>query len=283
MGAFLAIGLSVLMHVGWNLMARHQKPETFALWWALLAHLIILAPWGMTMMLSEVVWTSSMLGLVIVSATANAAYFIALRQAYLHAPVALVYPLVRSSPILIALWGHWIFKEQLGATAWAGLVISSLGLLLLALTGRNGSDRKALPWAALAMLSTSLYSLSDKAATAHIDSFGGLVGFISVGYCAAWVALTIDLKRRDGVWMPRQRLRWPFMLIGGLSIGLAYALVIHAMRTHSAAMVVTFTNAGIVLATVVSILIFKEKQHWPTRIGAAFAICLGIVVMASSK
>jgi phosphonate utilization associated putative membrane protein len=283
MNALAAIAISVLMHVSWNLMARHQPPKTFALWWALLAHLVMLAPWGMTTLLNELTWTPSMVGLMIVSATANALYFFSLRQAYLHAPVALVYPLVRSSPILIALWSHWIFAEALSSTAWAGLVVSALGLVLLALTARHGSDRKALPWAALAMLATSLYSLSDKAATAHIHSFGGLVGFISVGYCAAWITLTLDMKRREGLWIPRQRLRWPLMLIGGLSIGLAYALVIHAMRTHSAAVVVTFTNAGIVIATLVSVLIFKETQRWPTRIGAALVICAGIGVMAAAR
>ncbi len=160
-----------------------------------------------------------------------------------------------------------------------GIVISVLGLMILALTGRNGSDRKALPWAVLAMLSTSVYSLSDKAATAHIQSFGGLLGFISFGYFAAWVVLTLDLRRSEGVWMPRQRLSWPLMLIGGLCVGLAYVLVIHAMRTMPAAVVVTFTNAGIVLATLASIVVFKERAFWQWRVVAAIVICGGLAFM----
>ncbi|MGD9889571.1 MAG: hypothetical protein AB7S56_09945 [Halothiobacillaceae bacterium] len=36
--AYLAIALSVALHVGWNLMARHAKRECDPLWWALAAH-----------------------------------------------------------------------------------------------------------------------------------------------------------------------------------------------------------------------------------------------------
>jgi phosphonate utilization associated putative membrane protein len=276
----LAIGASVLMHVTWNLMVRHQPRETYSLWWVLLAHLVLLAPWGVITLFRETTWSSSFVLLLVTSAAANVTYFLGLRQAYKHAPVALVYPLVRSSPILIALWGQWFFGDYLGWQTWIGVVISVLGLIVLALTTRSDSDRMALPWAMLAMLSTSIYSLSDRAATAHIVSFGGLVGFISFGYLAAWLALTVELRFTEGIWKPRQRMPLPLMAIGGLCVGFAYVLVIHAMRSLPAAVVVTFTNAGIVLATVLSIVVFKEKAHWQRRILAASIICLGLLFLA---
>lgn len=42
----LALTASVAMHVAWNLMARHQPEHAFPLWWVLLAHLLLLGPWG---------------------------------------------------------------------------------------------------------------------------------------------------------------------------------------------------------------------------------------------
>lgn len=276
----LAITISVLMHVTWNLMVRHQPREVYSLWWVLLAHLVLLAPWGMITLFQEADWSASFITLLFTSAAANVTYFLGLRQAYKHAPVALVYPLVRSSPILIALWGQWFLGDYLGWQTWVGVVISVIGLIVLALTTRSESDRLALPWAMLAMLSTSIYSLSDRAATAHVVSLGGLVGFISFGYLAAWLALTLELRISEGIWKPRQRMSLPLMILGGFCVCFAYVLVIDAMRNLPAAVVVTFTNAGIVLATVLSIVVFKEKAHWQRRTLAAGIICLGLLFLA---
>lgn len=207
--AEVALTASVLMHVAWNLLARHQPANTFALWWALGAHLLILGLWGFPALVLEVHWTPEFAGLLAMSATANGIYFMALRRAYTLAPVALVYPLVRSSPLLIAIWGMLVFGNDLTVMVWAGIAISVAGLLIMATGDSQGSvgntvesaaestkESRAVPWALAAMLATSVYSISDKAATASIDSFRGLVGFVSVGYLTAWVALGIEHYRQ---------------------------------------------------------------------------------------
>ncbi|MFU8838442.1 MAG: EamA family transporter [Thiohalomonadaceae bacterium] len=280
MSATLALSLSVVMHVIWNLMARHLPAAAMPLWWVLLAHLLLLAPWGIWELLRTASWSQETVLLLLVSATANVIYFLGLARAYEHAPVALVYPLVRSSPLLIAIWGSLFFDQQLSHGAWLGIGISVIGLWLMAASANHGSDRHALPWTLLAMLATSVYSLSDKAATAQIPSFMGLVGFLSVGYLASWLALSWRLHRQSGRWIPAQRIKLLPLLVGGLCIGLAYALVIHAMRELSAAEAVSYTNAGIVLATLASILLFKERHAWGRRILAVTVITLGLIVLA---
>lgn len=273
----LAIALSVLMHVTWNLLARQQPREVFALWWVLLGHLLILAPWGLWTLLTQVAWTPDFVALLITSALANATYFVALDQAYRHAPVALVYPLVRSSPLLIALVSVGFLGEALGLSDWLGLLVSASGLLLLARSAAGRGDRQALAWSSLAMSATCVYSLSDKAAVAAIDPLWGVIGYLSVGYATSWLALTLLLWRRERRWRPQRRLAWPLMLVGGLCVGLAYALVIHAMRQWPAAVVVTYTNAGIVLATLLSIAVFREREAWRSRLLAACVITAGLV------
>ncbi len=279
-GAAIAVAASVVMHVAWNLIARHQARDAYPLWWVLLAHLVLLGPWGAYSLFTEVQWTPTLGKWVLISATANVVYFVGLRRAYEHAPVAFVYPLVRSSPILIALWSTLFLGETLGVFAWTGLLVSVLGLVVLARVGGNAHDIRALPWALLAMFATSVYSLTDRAATAHIPGFGGLVGFITIGYFASWLALTIDLRRTTGSWRPKARIGLPVAVVGGLCVGLAYALVIHAMRSMPAAIVVAFTNAGIVLASGASIFVFKEKAAWKARAFAAFIICAGLLMLS---
>jgi len=281
MSASLALALSVAMHVTWNLMARHLPRASNPLWWVLLAHLALVAPWGFWELATEVNWTREFALLLIVSATANVVYFIGLARAYEHAPVALVYPLVRSSPLIIAIWGTLFFGQELPSVAWAGIGISVLGLWVMASSARQGSDRQAFRWALLAMLATSVYSLSDKAATPHIPSFMGLVGFLSVGYLASWLAMTSYMRHRTQRWMPVQRISLFSMLVGGTCIGLAYALVIHAMRTLPAAEVVSYTNAGIVVATGLSIVVFNDRAGWRRRVLGAVIITSGLGVLAT--
>ncbi len=278
-GAVLAVAASVVMHVTWNLIARHQSRDAYPLWWVLLAHLVLLGPWGAYALVNEVQWTPALVQWVLISASANVVYFMGLRRAYEHAPVAFVYPLVRSSPVLIALWSTLFLGETLGAFAWSGILLSVAGLVVLARVGASVQDTRALPWALLAMFATSIYSLTDRAATAHIPSFGGLVGFITIGYFASWLALTIDLRRTTGSWRPRARIGLPVAVVGGLCVGLAYALVIHAMRSMPAAIVVAFTNTGIVLASLISIFVFNERLAWKARAVAAFIICAGLLMM----
>jgi phosphonate utilization associated putative membrane protein len=286
----LALTASVAMHVSWNLMARQAPQQAWPLWWALAAHLLLFAPWGWWCLWQEGAFSPALLALALLSALANAVYFLGLAQAYEHAPVSLVYPMVRSSPLLIALWGQWLLGQSLSGGSWLGLFISSLGLFLMALSTLGGPDgaqgealkqaRRALPWALLAMLATSVYSLSDKAATAHLPSTGSLLGFMSCSYLAAWVALTLRLQRRSGRWTPPSRPPWWMTLGGGVCIGWAYVLVIHAMRNLSAAHVVSYTNAGIVVATVVGMVAFGERQRWRPRLLAALLIMAGLATLA---
>ncbi|PKO29381.1 MAG: EamA family transporter [Betaproteobacteria bacterium HGW-Betaproteobacteria-9] len=280
MNAPLALALSVAMHVTWNLMARHLPRASNPLWWVLLAHLALFAPWGFWELSTTVVWSTETTLLLAVSAAANVVYFAGLARAYEHAPVALVYPLVRSSPLFIAIWGTLFFGQSLPPMAWLGIGISVFGLLVMASSAQRGSDRQAFRWAMLAMLATSVYSLSDKAATEHIPTFMGLVGFLSVGYLASWISMTLRMHRHTRSWVPAQRVDLASLAVGGTCIGLAYALVIHAMRQLPAAEVVSYTNAGIVLAAVLSIFLFNDKAGWQKRIMGVVIITIGLGVLA---
>lgn len=275
----IAVVLSVMMHVTWNLIARYQSSSAFPLWWVLLAHLVIFAPWGFWSLVTQVDWTFSFILLLLISASANVVYFMGLRQAYHHAPVPLVYPLVRSSPLLIAFWSMLLLGESLGIWAWIGIIVSVAGLVILALSSGSTADKRALPWAMVAMLATSVYSLSDKVAVASLQSFGAIVGFISVGYLASWLALTLLLYRQTAGWRPKRCISPLALLAGGFCIGLAYALVVFAMKQMPSAVVVAYSNAGIILASLISIIFFRERTAWQQRVLAAVTILVGIVMI----
>ena len=74
-------------------------------------------------------------------------------------------------------------------------------------------------------------------------------------------------------------IRW---LPAGLCIGNAYGLVIYAMQYLSAAYAVAFTNAGIVLAGLLSIFAFNERERAGTRLVAIGVIACGLAMLALS-
>jgi phosphonate utilization associated putative membrane protein len=277
--AYLLIGVSVLMHVAWNLMARHVDSRANYLWWGLLAHLVMLGPYAIWHLINNADWQTPLLIALLTTSLANTLYFIALRRAYHFAPVALVYPLARSSPILIALWS-WLFFSQV-LSLWEVLAISTsvFGLWILAASSRHGDARHALPWTVLAALSTSVYSLSDKVAVQHLPGFAEQLGFISIGYAFSFVGLTLLQRVETGKWLPQVRPSLHYILIGGLFIGTAYALVVRAMSVLPAAHVVSFTNAGIVLAVLLSIMLFGEREYWRYRLAGALVVSLGLVLL----
>jgi len=280
--AALALTAAVLMHVAWNLLARASHPDSRFLWWALVGYLVILGPWSLYALATEAHWSYSLVGLLVVSALANSLYFLVLGAAYRRAPVALVYPIARSSPLLIAVWSSLFFGEVIAAGGWIGILVSVGGLLLMAASARHGDSRQALLWAVIAALATSVYSLSNKLAVASLPTYGAQLGLVSTDLFTSFVALSIEQRVRLGRWRPPAMppiTRW---LPAGLFIGNAYGLVIFAMQYLSAAYAVAFTNAGIVLAGLLSILVFGERERWRTRLAAIAIITAGLGVLAFS-
>lgn len=202
-------------------------------------------------------------------------------MAYRHAPVALAYPIARSAPLFIALISTLVFGESFSPAGLAGIVISSsVALLLLGLTAWGNDARYAIAPVLLAAMGTTLYSLSDKVAVSHLPSFTSQLGYITLGYLCAWLALTLALHRETGLWRPRLRPPAGLLLAGALSIGTSYALIVHAMTELPAAYTVALSNGGIVIASLLSIFGFKERQHRWARLLWASVLAAGLALVA---
>jgi drug/metabolite transporter (DMT)-like permease len=72
-------------------------------------------------------------------------------------------------------------------------------------------------------------------------------------------------------------------VVGYFSVTLADALVIEAMRTLSAAEVVADTNAYIVLATAMSLVVFRQRTRWQQRAVAAGVVFAGLACIGVGR
>jgi len=281
--ALLALTAAVLMHVAWNLAARNTDPRAAFLWWALAAWLVTVGPWSLALLIARADWSPMLILLLAVTCAAEALYFITLGAAYRRAPVPLVYPIARSSPLLIALWTTLFFGEQLPALGWMAIAVAVAGVLLLAATARGGEPARAVPLALAAAFATSVYSTSNKLAVAALPGYGVQLGFVTVSLLIAWLALTLDTRRRLKRWRPATAPPLARALFGGICIGNAYALVIYAMQYIPAAYAVAFTNAGIVLAGIIAMTAYKERERWRARVAAMLVICAGLALLAFAR
>lgn len=281
MSPLVAILIAVAMHVTWNLLARHTRPDAEFLWWAISGHLLLLAPWSLVLMVREADHLGLVFACIAVSSMALFVYFAALRTAYRHAPVALVYPLARSAPLLIALVGVMLVGDQLSPLGWAGIVASTVAILLLGASGRHGQARGALLPAGLAACGTTVYSLADKVAVAQLPSYPAQLGYVSGTYLGAWLLYTLWLRRQRGHWWPARRPGALPLLTGSLFIGTGYALVIGTMRVLPAAYAVALSNLGIVAAAFLSVFVFGEREHAQARLIWASLLAASLLLIAA--
>lgn len=280
MATSLALAAAVAMHVLWNLAARRADPRSQFLWWALAAWLVVAGPWTLLLFIRDAAWSWQLALLLGITCIAEALYFIALGLAYRRAPIPLVYPIARSSPFLIALWTTLFFDEKLSGIGWGGIAISVAGVLWLAWSARGGEPARAVPWAIAAALATSVYSTSNKLAVTALPGYGVQLGYVTVTLLAAWLALTLETRLRLRRWRPLFAPPPGRALFGGVCIANAYALVIYAMQYVPAAYAVAFTNAGIVLAGLIAMTMFGERERWRTRLAAMLVVCTGLLLLA---
>ena len=205
---FSILALSAILHGLWNTSAsngrRRDKREEY-LWWAIGGHVVVcislfvilagydLIRYGDWFLLDEVIWSWQLAQCFTLSALCLCVYFLALRRGYQHAPVTLVYPIARSSPIVIAPLSALLFNVSFGSLGALGIALGVLSLCSLAFTTTEHELSEALPAAAVALICTAFYSLSDKIAVSYLPSFGTQIGYVTACYAIVWLVYSIVL------------------------------------------------------------------------------------------
>jgi len=276
-----AIGISVLLHVSWNLLTRRAPSEANFLWWIVGLYVLLFAPFTLLNFLHDAELTPALYLCALISGTTNGVYFLALRAAYHKAPASAVYPMVRSSPILIAIVETTIFGHSFPVISWAAILLAAVGLWLIATSSHDGISRlsKAWPYAMLAAAMTVIYSLSDKVAAPNMHGIRSVLGYVCVNFAISCLFLGLEQKWRTRRWIPTKAPAAIALTIGTVGVGSAYALVIYAMHWLPAAYAVTLTNAGIVLTVLLGVLWLKEKVGWRQRVVGVSLVVSGLLVI----
>jgi len=288
--AIIIVLVSALAHAGWNLFGKKVSPSGAFFWYSTL--------WGALLTLPLLIYYSPFLreldsgiwGLVVVTGFFQATYLLGLAAAYRHGELSVVYPLARSSPLLILLVGTLFLDtaQYITAAAVAGIVLIVAGCLVLPMQRFREfrlTDYRNLAtlFALLAAASTAGYSIVDDAATEQMRvllsgvALNREVAFLFVILQAwsalAWLSLGLSTQATERRLLQKLVLNWRSTMAAGVLILGTYALVVWAMAyADDVSYVVAFRQISIPIGVALGWYFLGEPVHAPKVIGVVMIL-----------
>lgn len=164
--AIFLVLLSTFLHAGWNLFLRQRRsPSTF------LQIEVVTSVVGLGPVLMAELGDQPMLVHVwrylFVAGIFQAIYYLGLTQGYRYGDFTIVYPIARSLPVLLVAVGDAARGRAPSAVAWLGMVLVTIGCLIIPLESWRGFSlsrywNRAMLWAVVTALAIVGYTLTDK-------------------------------------------------------------------------------------------------------------------------
>jgi drug/metabolite transporter (DMT)-like permease len=271
--------LAAVVHVGWNLRLKRSPDRLLFSWWAVLAGTLLGLPLALGEARQVVIQAWPWL---LVSALAEAVYFVALARAYGVGDFSLVYPLARGGgALLIALGAALVLGDRVTAAGAAGLATLLAGLLVVgawpALDAHSRPSGGAAALAGVVALCIAVYSLADAAAVRRVPPvpFTVLVLGLSAAVVGPW------LLAREGAARAAAVLRADAggIVVVGAGMLLAYGLVLTAYAGSPAGYVGALREAGVPLAALAGWRLQREPLG-AVRTAGALLVFVGALVVA---
>jgi len=288
--AIALVGASCVLHATWNLIAkRHLKDATF-FWWVLAGVVALGAP-PFAVVVADVTVGPMVWVCLLGGGTLIGAYFYCLGKAYAVADLTIVYPVARSAPVLVWLWGWLLLGESPTLVGTAGILAATVGVFCLPInSGKRFTTRGHLKtfgkpemlWALATALATSGYSLIDKVGIGMTTGLDGAYVYVYIEYAVSFVvfSLLVLCGGRRRARLPRPRALLPALMVAVATLS-GYFLVLVALRSSKVSYVVAFRQLSIILGAVFGFVFLRERGAW--RLVGAAVISAGLVALALAK
>jgi phosphonate utilization associated putative membrane protein len=282
----LAVLCGALLHAGWNTLVKSSGDKELDV---ALVHGL-----GALVCVPLLAWTGlpprEAWPFLAGSLCIHVAYYVTLSGAYRHGDLGSTYPIMRgSAPMLVALGSATVLGESLSGAAWVGVSAITVGVLLVGL---------ARPADALHHGRSVAFALANACVIAgytFVDGSGVRASAAAGGTAAAYVVLLFVL---DGVPYPALvawrrgregrramwayvRQRWLLASLGGLASLGSYWIALWAMTRAPVAVVSALRETSVLFATVLSVLVLKERFGLQ-RLAGALVIVGGVVALRLS-
>ena len=236
------------------------------------------------------VWTAILLPLLPVPSIASwpylgasvlihVAYFVLVAVSYRGGELSFVYPLMRgTAPVLTAVAGALLLNESPAAGGWAGVLLISFGILVLAGDSLlRGTFRLAPAMFALANAGVIvLYTIVDGQGarlSGHAFSYTGWMFLLTGPLLLAIAAVSQgrSLLQRIGA-------GWRTGLLGGACTLASYGLALWAMTKAPIALVAALRETSVVFAAIIAAVFLKEPISRIRYLSIA-TVCAGAIAL----
>jgi drug/metabolite transporter (DMT)-like permease len=203
-------------------------------------------------------------------------YNLLLVAAYRRADLGYAYTLMRgSAPLLTSLITVGLLGEEIGAGGWAGVLLLSVGILVLtrdsfrADGGRSWRPTLVALANALVIMAYTVVDGRDARLSDHSVSYACWLFFGNV-----FPLLAIALVRRGRGLAEYARIRWPYGLAGGACSFAAYGTAVYAMAHAPIALVAALRETSVVFGMLLGAWFLRERLT-PLRTVAVLLVAAG--------
>ena len=270
---------AALLHAAWNTLVKTAADPLVSVG----ALSLVTAGPGLLLVLVVPIPTLTALPYLAGSVVLHFEYYLFLVSAYRVGDLSHVYPISRgSAPLLVALGGIVIAQEQLPLLTLFGIAITSIGIMLLAISGANSKTRnhRSTPRALITGGLIAAYTL--------VDGLGVREGEVALSYIG-WLFLINGLVfglfvflRRPAEMLSLWRNDTARVVGGGIAKAIAYGTVIFVMYYSPMAVVATLRETSVIMAALIGVYFLREPAG-QLRIAAALLVAGGIIAMNLSS
>ncbi|MGQ9679500.1 MAG: EamA family transporter [Candidatus Bathyarchaeia archaeon] len=278
--------ISAVFHALWNLLAKKGSNKMAFIWLTNFTSLFSVLP-VFLIILPRIVYPMDATPFLLVSGFVEAFYFFSLIKAYEAGDLSLVYPLARSSPLILVVLSAAFLKEELSSWGILGIGLTVLGVYILHLRGFSPRDftqplaslrSRTSQWAITAALWTSIYSLVDKMAVSKVDPI--LYAFWLDIFVVFFLTL-INFQRVEFRMIQTEFKGSPLNpIISGFLMRLGYVLVLVAMSLSQVSYIIAIRQLSIVLGSFLGVAILREP-YGRLRLIGSILIFVGVFIIGT--
>ncbi len=284
--SLILILISAVIHPLWNIILKRSEDKVV---FYLHIHLVFTVLGSFILFIFPVKAVSGGAWLFIgLSSLAHFFYQVFLCRTYEAGDISLTYPIVRSSPIFVAILGFVFFRELPSAAATAGIILIIIGTQLinqdeLSLSGmfRPLREKKAqaLFFAALPALFSALSSVIDKKGVLEVSPILFFYLFFALSGIMFGIYALFFEKRRRNIFRIFARHKYTITLASLLEFG-SYVLILYAFRLSKVAYVVALRQVSVIFGAIFGVYFLKEK-YARIRILASVIIFIGAFLITA--
>ncbi len=189
-------------------------------------------------------------------------------------PLAMASAILQATPLVVTLGAAVFLKEPVGWRRWTAIVVGFIGVLIVIRPGAEAFD----PLSILAVIGVIGLAARDLATRVVPKSISSMQ-LSAYGFLALVPSGLLLMPLMGDHWVMPTLGQWGW-LVGGMIFGvMGYYALIAAMRIGEASVITPFRYSRLVVAVVISAVVFDEPAGTYTLIGGAVIVASGLYTL----